>query len=307
MGRIGEVNYEAEMKVLHKGELRILRSRKEAMNKAREEGRARGYSTMTLTPVGWKGEKGVAYSCGCVTVRDGLGGEVLEQISCKRHEKENQMMKEDTEMATKTKGTAAKKETEKEEGYKGNGKANMINCPECGIENPKSNVKCFVCGTNLLRKKATKSNASGEPRPEVALFELNKRLDKAIDAGDDKKADEIKGFIKTAVGKTNGAYKVTKTGHAEQSKTGVKKEAAPRTKKADDGVVRLCPCCGKKTGGGSCFIPGHDARVKGMLKRMEEGTQKEAVPDAVKELFKLKKKHPEASVKELALMLKPAA
>jgi hypothetical protein len=311
------------------------RTRYMAEHRARKTGKMTAYDASSLTSMGWKGERGAVEPCGCVVYRrfkeneEGrmvLGDEIMER--CKKHtNKDNLNIWEVREMATKT--AAAKKETavkgQKETAVKADkGKKatppakeekkaerskdnNVITCPECGIDNPKNRVTCEVCGAKLLHertetgtKRGQMGPANGKRRVDVVLFELNKKLETAINKKDKGKADEMREFIKVEVAKTNGTYRVNKQGFAEQAKSTGEKKTTPKKLK----MQRYCPCCGEATKNGSFFIPGHDARVKGMLKRMEEGTQKEKVSKAVQELFELKKKNPDATVKELAGMLK---
>lgn len=319
--------------------MKIMHTMGHAVREARTYRKEVGWDSKELTGDGWKGTEGVVEACGCIRMirHDPCNkerGGTREEIRCPYHKKMEEMK---MEAITKTEGKKAaakgtklgknavtiedqvkegkklvKKDAQaaKEEGYKGNPDPKLVNCPECGIPNSIRNTKCDVCGTGLFKGPIkTKTNgdmkgpAIGKEKTEVVLFELNKKLEVALKSKNKDRADDLRILIKNAVLKTEGAFKQDKDGFAVQAKATKKEPGAPREKKADS-IIHICPCCGQQTSNGSMFIPGHDARIKGLMSKVDKGKMKKNdLPALVRKLMDLRDKFPDATIKVLAQKL----
>lgn len=155
-----------------------------------------------------------------------------------------------------------------------------------------------VSGTAGLKPEA---KAPGASDTKTKLHDLNKTLatvGTSQKPDDKKKANQIRREIRDAVAATNGVFTTDDFGYAVQVKKSVDRPKKVVEKK--EKVIRHCPCCGEETQ--SYFKMGHDGRVKGMLKRVLDGKEKEAdlpTPE-LKAMYKEYKKNPEARIVDIA-------
>ncbi len=133
------------------------------------------------------------------------------------------------------------------------------------------------------------------------LHKLNQELGKvgaSKEPTDRKAANKARAEIRSIVAESNGTFAIDEFGYAVQVKKTVDRPNKTPAKKEKE--TRKCPCCGAETK--SYFAMGHDAKVKGMFKRILEKKVGEdtLTNDTLRAMYKEYKKNPEQRITEVA-------
>lgn len=130
--------------------------------------------------------------------------------------------------------------------------------------------------------------AVAAPAPKITL---KKPVNGATPLGTAPKAAAAKVPVKAAAGVAQPTVSANKTANKERvAALAAKKDAKPRTAPKAGKTTKPCACgCGDQVAG--YFAQGHDARFKGWMTKVEQGTMRvEDLPKAVQKSTEFKKK-----------------